>query len=137
MLIKEFFDIEAGFRNEEEIKFHIKESVSYEGENPSTAKIFKFFSTSKQRTYLVATNKRLYCILDDKRKNTPHLNWSMKKSEIKKDNELRINITTLDKTDKIGLVNIGEKHKRWLYSKNLFKTKGIEASIKDFLIESM
>lgn len=137
MKFQDFFDSDAGFRNTNDIKSAIKMSKNYEGEDPDSAKLLKIFSTSKQRTYLVATNLRLYCILDDVRKNSPHINWSMGRGDIKDDNRIKLNITSRDKTDKTGLVDIGEKHKRWLYTKELFLSKNIEASIEEFLNDVM
>jgi hypothetical protein len=46
-------------------------------EKPEQAKTLLFFDTQRQRTWLVATPFRLYCILDDVRKPEPHINWSM------------------------------------------------------------
>ena len=60
MSIKALFDSDAFFRPEKEIKDWIKHSKNYQGENPNSVHLLKFFSTSKQRTYLVATPARLH-----------------------------------------------------------------------------
>ena len=137
MKFQDFFDSNAGFRSIDDIKSTIKKSKNYNGEDPASAEVLKFFSTTKQRTYLVATAHRVYCILDDIRKPSPHVNWSMHKSEIKDDNGVKLPITSRDKTDRIGLVDIGEEHKRWLYTKRLFSSKDIETSITEFLDNAM
>lgn len=137
MKLSELFDINAFFRSETEIKEWIKYSKSYDGEDPQSAELFMFFSTSKQRTYLAATNKRLYCILDDSRKNSPHINWSMSKNDAVDNNGLLFSIKTKDKSKKTGLVDIGEKHKNWLFSKDLFLSTSIEASMEKFIVSSM
>ena len=81
--------------------------------------------------------KPLYCILDDVRKKHPHINWSMPKSDMKDANGIKLNIASRDKTDRTGLVDIGGKHKRWLYTKKLFSSKDIETSIEEFLDNAM
>ncbi len=40
-----------------------------------------FFQTRKQRTWLVATDQRVYCVLDDRRKPKPHINWAISRSK--------------------------------------------------------
>jgi hypothetical protein len=137
MKFQDFFDSNAGFRSIDDIKSTIKKSKDYNGEDPTSANTLKFFSTLKQRTYLVATAHRLYCILDDIRKKSPHINWSLPKSDIKDYNGVKLIITSRNKTDKTGLIDIGEKHKRWLYTKKLFSSKDIETSIMEFLNNAM
>jgi len=120
MRLSDLFDKNAFFKPEIYIKEYIKNSKNYEGESTSNANVLKFFSTSKQRTYLVFTDKKVYCILDDNRKSKPNINWSEKLTEyFKRDNIDKV-ITTKDKTDNTGLVDFGQKHKNWLFTKSLF-----------------
>ncbi len=35
------------------------------------------FETSKQRNWLFITAERIYCVTDDRRKDKPHLRWSL------------------------------------------------------------
>ena len=137
MKLSELLDNNAFFRSESEIKKWIMKSKNYKDEDPATAKLFMFFSTFKQRAYLVATKKRLYCILDDSRKDNPHINWSMPRKDVKNNNGLIISISSGDKSEKIGTVNISEKHKNWLYTKKLFSSKNIESSIAEFIDNAM
>ena len=51
-------------------------------ERPNDAQALLFFETTKQRTWLVATTARAYCILDDRRKLKPHINWSISRAKI-------------------------------------------------------
>jgi hypothetical protein len=134
MRFKKWLDSEAFFRTEDEVRLSIKKSKNYEGEDPSTAQYLIIFKTSKQRTYLVVTTKRLYCIIDDSRKDAPHINWSMEKSSLKDNGQIIINISERDKTEKTGLVDIGPKHKNWLFTKKLFEDKDIVSSIKDLIL---
>lgn len=137
MKFQDFFDSNAMFHSVDDIKNTIKNSKNYNQEDPKSAQVLNFFSTSKQRTYLVATSERLYCILDDVRKEKPHINWSMPKSDVKGVDGLKLDITSRDKTAKIGLVDIGNKHRKWLYTKDLFPSKEIKASIQEFLDTAM
>jgi hypothetical protein len=135
MMFKSLFDEKALFRSAEEIKDSIKLSKNYEQENPSKAKLLTFFSTSNQKTYLVYTDKRVYCVLDDVRNTEPHINWSVSRDKIMKDNQLQIKLETRSKTDKTGLIDFGDKHKNWLYSKELFQNEDIVAEVEDFLTD--
>jgi len=74
------------------------------------------FSTSKQHTWLVATDKRLYCILDDIRKDQPHMNWSMPRRDLIADNDVVVPVASRDKSESTGLLDIGNAHLGWLYT---------------------
>lgn len=137
MKLSELFDKNAFFRSETEIKEHIKNSKNYNNELPGSANLLMFFQTSKQRTYLVATTKRLYCILDDARKDKPHINWSMPMNEVVDNNELLFTLNTKEKSPKTGLIDIGPKHKNWLFSTSLFNKSTVTSTIEKFLLSSM
>lgn len=137
MKLSELFDDDANFRSEAEIKEWITESKNYQQEDTSKAEFLKFFSTSKQRTYLVATPKRLYCILDDSRRDSPHVNWSISKTEALCEGDLRLPISTRSKSRSTGLVDFGGSHKNWLYTKDLFSSLGIEKAVTGFVVSSM
>lgn len=137
MKIADMFDSGNEFRSEGDVKQSIKRSKNYKGEDPSEAHLLNIFGTSKQRTYLVATPKRLYCILDDTRKDEPHINWSMPKEEILSQEGLKLNVATKDKTNDVGLVDVGSKHTNWLFSKAAFKEKDIKSSIEELLKTAM
>jgi len=105
-------------------------------ENLNQAKALKIFQTSKQKTWLVSTNKRLYCILDDNREEIPHVKWSIPKSDIIDDDKISIEIKTREHSEKSGLVDIGPKV-GWKYSKKLFTKVNIKKSIKNLITETM
>ncbi len=96
-------------------------------EDIMNAKLLKIFQTSRQKTWLVATTNRLYCILDDVRHEKPNLKWSILKSEL--DENAIINRREGQQT----LVDIGPKHKNWLYSADLFFDKTIKQAIGELL----
>ena len=137
MKISKLFDSNAFFRSEEDIKLWIKNSKNYQGEDIRSAEILLIFSTSKQRTYLVATPESLYCILEDVRKSKPHINWSMPKKALISNGEVAISISFRDKSEKTGLVDIGSTHKNWLFTKKLFRDSDIASSIKEFIVRAM
>lgn len=117
------------YYSKDEIIQFINNSKHYNShlEELGKATALLFFQTSKQKTWLVSTNKRLYCILDDNRKNKPNINWS-----ISKQNLLDSEINTRDYSEEMGLVDIGPE-KNWFYSKRLF----IESDIKTSIIKEI
>lgn len=76
-------DIYYGYRpfsSEEEIIATVKTSKFFDEntEDIKKAKKIQLFETIKQRTFLVATSKRIYKIVDDRRFDKPKLSWSRK-----------------------------------------------------------
>lgn len=113
-----------GYRDysaQKKIKETIKTSVNYGGENADLAELFCFFETSKQRTWFVATNKRVYLILDDIRKESIKVNKSYRINSIYSDNQLNIRIDPNYKTLH-GRIYFQKATRGWLYSKKLFPT---------------
>lgn len=134
---KSMFQPEHEFRSDLEIRESIQTSRNYHGEDPSRANLLMIFSTSKQRTYLVATELRMYCVLDDNRKEAPHVNWSLPRDQVAADDAPILQVETRSKTDKTGLVDLGPKHKQWLYSKGLFGEESIEEKVAGLVEQSM
>lgn len=133
MKLSDLFDENAFFRSDREIKEYIKNSKNYAGEDPNDANLLKFFSTSKQRTYLVITNERVYCILDDKRKSSPNINWSERLSDFAKEKDLGKMFSTREKTPNTGFIDFGIKHQNWLFTKSLFNETNIEQNVIEIL----
>ena len=123
----------------EEISQYVSKSKNYDvtSEDPATAKTLLLFETSSQHTWLVTTKERLYCILDDVRKPEPHINWSMSRNKIIEGEELKLALKARHKTERTGLVDFGERHKNWLYSKRLFAGVPVERSVGRFIQDSM
>lgn len=121
------------FTPSNQIKKFIVESKFYdmEEEDLKTAQQLLLFDTQFQRSYLISTNKRLYLIVDDLRKLRPHLNWSADKNELIKDG--RIPIEVEDKSEKSGILNIGNKLTNWLFSRDLFQDKSVNESLEELL----
>ena len=139
MRISDLFDYPAKFHPEQEVKQFIVNSKEYEEdkESPLDSEALVIFETSKQKTWLVITKERLYCILDDVRKQKLNISWSIRKNIVIEDNTVNLKIKTKDNTARTGFVDIGDQHKDWLYSKSLFKKQDISSEIEKFIIKKM
>lgn len=124
------------FYSEPDIISFVKNSGNYTNDDLKRAKALKIFQTSKQRTWVVSTNKVLYCILDDNRKDKPIVRWSYPKSSIIRETKIYIEISYQDYSEKSGLLSIG-KRKDWYYSKKLFKCSDIKKEIENLIKETM
>jgi hypothetical protein len=122
------------FATEQEIKDCVARSASTlkGGENYEQVRALLIFSTSKQHTWLIRTNARLYLVLDDRRKDDPKVQWSVPLAESR---DFPIN-TKPDYTRRSGLVDFGPKHRDWLYTKRLFQEDDITIAIKRFISEA-
>ncbi len=134
-----FFTGRTDFETEEGIKRFITNSkrFSADAEDPTTAEALLIFQTSKQQTWLVSTSERLYCILDDRRKDQPHINWHIPKQQLVTGQEVSIELAARDRSAQSGLVDIGRKHRNWLYTKQLFSRTSIEAQITEMIRTKM
>ena len=117
----------------------VRHSSNYNSgkENLKDADALLIFKTSNQQTWIVSTNERLYCILDDVRKDTPHINWSDPKEQHVSQNMVITKIRVRDKSEKTGLVDIGANHRNWYFSKDLFRDEGIEKRIQGLIASRM
>jgi len=134
-----FFTGRTDFETDEGIRQFITRSRNFDPntEDPSEAELLLIFQTSNQQTWLVATRERLYCILDDIRKDQPHINWSMPKGQLVTDNKVTVEIVTKERRKRSGLVDISSKHENWLYTKHLFSESGIEDQIRNLIAKKM
>ena len=131
-----------GFYDETEIIDYAKNSAGYDGEDLLTARALLIFRTNIQHTWLVASAERLYCLLDDVREDRPHVNWWFRKAELVQDGQVVVPIRAHERggrksKENLGLVDIGDRHRNWLYSKRLFADGGIDSSIKVLIAGTM
>lgn len=77
------------------------------------------FETRTQHTWLIATNKQLFCVLDDEktRYNNRMIQWRMPLDHAAP-------VVAVAHRQRSGKVNIGDK-RNWLYSRKLFPTPGM------------
>ncbi len=122
------------FFEEPEIRGMVTRSKSFNksNESPGEAKSLLIFRTSRQQTWLVSTRLRLYCILDDVRQPRPRLQWSVPKTEVSRAGA----VITRPRSDQTGLVDLGPRHRDWLYSKHLFAEQPIEPAIEELLADA-
>jgi hypothetical protein len=127
------------FKSREEIVRYIVNSVNFDSttESPESAKALLLFQTAKQRTWLVATRERLYCVLDDVRKPEPHINWSLPRRQVIEDGNVVLDIRPHDRTERTELVDFGPEHRRWLYTRDLFERGDVASAIREFLEKAM
>lgn len=116
------------FRDPETIRDLIKRANEFdaEEESPESARTLLIFQTSKQQTWLAASATRLSCVLDDIRKQTPRLQWSVPTRDA-------ADVETHSKTDQTGLIDIGRRHRAWLYSKRLFPDTLIQERVRELI----
>ena len=82
-----------------------------------------------QHTWLIATGKRLYCILDDVRKDRPKVQWSLGKDKLRDAaGSLTVAISSADRHKNSGVVHIGPR-RNWLYSKELFRNESVAQAV--------
>lgn len=107
------------FSTPNDIREAVKRSVNYAEENLDVAEMFYFFDTSKQRTWLVVTNRRIYILLDDIRKEDVGVNLSFSIERVYQDGKLLIDFNPGYKPN-YGLIYFLKGKRGWIYSKSLF-----------------
>lgn len=123
------------FSTQKQIRETIKSSVNYRGEDVDLAELFFFFETRKQRVWFVATDRRIYLIIDDVRKDFLKVNMSYKLGLIYSDGKLNINIDPHLKTLLYGKIYFKDSKRGWLYSKKLYLTTDeLREKIKSIII---
>ncbi len=139
MKLDELLAGRPNFASHSEVIDYARQSKNFDpsDEDLKHADALLIFSTSKQHTWLVATDKRLYCILDDIRKDQLHINWSMPRRDLVAENDVVVPVGLRDKSEFTGLLDIGTAHPGWLYTKRLFSTKSVKESIRHLLARTM
>lgn len=130
------------FFSAEEVREFVRTSKNFDPgrEIPTEAEALVIFQNSNQKTWIVTTTERVYCILDDVRKDRPNINWSMSKKKVVSEGKVILRIKPREKTEKseiTGLIDFGDEHKDWLFSKSLFKDKKVDESLKEVITRRM
>ena len=138
MALREFLLGRGEFKTADQIIEVVREHSAFnpQREDAAEAEALLIFQTSKQQTWLVATKARLYCVLDDLGKSFTRVQWTMPAEELVSDGEVTVGISTRDKTERTGRLDIGE-HRGWLFSKKLFTSEPIEARVRDLIARKM
>lgn len=108
-----------------------------ETENPGDAGALLIFSTPRQQAWLVASSERLYGVVDDLRKEKPHINWSIPKRKLVTGENVSTKMISRDKNELSGLIDIGEACTNWLYTKRLFVDDHIKNQIRSLIKRKM
>jgi hypothetical protein len=139
MDVREFFLGRGQFKSADEVAETVRQSKNFDDseEDPSNAGALLIFQTSKQQTWLVATRKRLYCILDDLGRAFTRVEWSMPRKKLVAQGNLLVRIKARDRTGRTGLVDIGDEHCNWLFSRKLFTNETVESRIRDLITRQM
>ncbi len=139
MKLADLFVGRPDFASKQKIIEYVRASKNFDAtaEDLSKADALLIFSTSKQHTWLVASSERLYCVLDDIRKDEPHINWSIPRRSVVSHGQIVLPIQIQDKSNFTGLLSIGDARKDWMYTKRLFSRQPIEVQIKDLLRRTM
>jgi len=135
----EFTALRERFKAYEGIVRSISSSKNFnpETENPADADALLIFSTVKQQAWLVATSERLYGVVDDLRKEKPHINWSIPKRKLVSGENVSTKMISRDKNELSGLIDIGENCSNWLYTKRLFVDDHIKSQVRSLIKRKM
>lgn len=118
------------YSTQRKIRETIKTSINYEGENIESAELLCLFDTSKQRTWMIATQKRIYLVLDDVRKEYLKVNKSFRINTLYSNGRIHVRIDPKYRS-LAGVIYFQNASRGWLYSKNLFPdTKDLHYAIE-------
>lgn len=136
--VREFLLGRDEFKTADQIIEIVAKSPFFDPQREDTAhaEALLIFQTSKQQTWLVATQAQLYCVLDDLGKSFTRVQWAVPKEKLVADGKITVPISTSDKTEKTGRLNIGER-RNWLFSKKLFTSEPIESSVRSLIAHQM
>lgn len=134
-MYKKLFMERENFVDENLIKKYIVESKYFNPDEEDIKSVGQLLilETDIQKTYLISSNKRLYFIVDDIRRQKPHVNWSIDKSDIIANGHLTAPIEAKRKTSKAGILNIGNKFTNGLYSTDLFTEETLTVRLQELL----
>jgi len=119
---------------------HIKENPTQEPlEEVGPVREILLFASSVQKTWLLFSNCRMYCFLDDISRDAFEEKFSLSKDEIVVNGkilpDIEINVEYKEKT---GLISFTRQRKFWLFSKTLFPTEfALKAKIENIIKEKM
>jgi len=121
-----FFGKILGYRDftkREEIKKHICSNTNFNSnEDIDNAESIIFFKTKIQQTWLLVSNRKIYCVLDDITTGNFELRWSIERNNLINSNGKIILELYIDPNykEKSGRIDFGQIHRGWLYSKSLY-----------------
>ncbi|MCK4507269.1 MAG: hypothetical protein KAU27_01930 [Desulfuromonadales bacterium] len=127
---KEFYKGKRPFVDAEAVVGTVKKSKKYDPkcENIDKARKVQLFETGNQKTYLVATEKNIYKVLDDRRTVAPKVSWSRSIEKLAANGRIEFEVQPYK--ERVGrLVLKGVPEKRNLVSKKLFENIDVVTAI--------
>lgn len=124
------------FKSREEIIAVLKDSGGVTDDDLANAETLLIFQTSSQQTWLVATNRALYCVLDDLNKDSTTVQWAISSADLHRVGDHLAGVSARDKNDRVGLLNVGN-HRNWLYSKKLFASDNVVNRLSRMVLGKM
>ena len=115
----------------------ITRSKNYQREDVSATEPLLIFKTSNQQTWLVATGRRLYVILDDVRKPEPSIIRSVPKKRLVDDaGGLTLRLGERARSERTGLLDM-QGYKALLFSHRLFSEERVSERVEQLLTDAM
>lgn len=129
------------FCNVTEIREVIQTSKNYaahDGTPPTMAGALLIYQTQRQQTWVVATRKRLYFILDDLSYAEPKVQWSGRIERFTGgDGRILPDMKTWQVDAQTGSVQIAEDTGEWLYSSKLFTLDPVGEQIRRLISKQL
>ena len=89
------------------------------------------FDTMRQHTWLIPSDKKLYCVIDNRREDAPKISWSFDLDRLRRDKSLsEVEIEDFD--EDYGIFKIGDKKVR-KFSRNLFSASELKQKLRDLI----
>lgn len=108
------------------------EKTSSADEDFMRSEMLLIFDTRTQHTWLIATNRALYCVFDNRRQPHARKLWRIARSDIEKDGTLNLQISEAALTERDSYLIIDGQRPR-KFTKDLFETLTIRESIENML----
>jgi hypothetical protein len=134
MGLTQFF-VTPHFAGPREIRDAVRLRYEAKPDDFADGELLLIFETSKQQTWLMATDRALYCVTERIDDEHADVRWRISKSEIISDGGFILPIRTEDKSESSGYVTFNGKRAR-LYSKRLFTDVPIERRVKSMLLKA-
>jgi len=132
-----------GFASVDEILLTVSRyAEDTQDKGAENAKALLIFITSRQQTWLVATRRKLYCVLDDLRDEEPRVWWDYsveysldQKKFFLSDNEGKpVSVEFREQPGETSILRINSQD--WQYSNKLFTPVSIQESLGRLIAEA-
>jgi hypothetical protein len=111
----------------QEQRHHLFANPMPDGILSSNFRAMRIFATEEQQTWLLVDTVVVVCVLDDRRWQEPLFQWQRRLSDC-----LPVHAEA-DLSDEAGALQFGNMTKKWLYSKDLFRSGSATNTVTTFL----